>query len=396
MRQDHFRGMGIARRAEGLVRLELCGPQPEAVLNACALEDLEVAGAESVDAYTIRLTINAGELSRFRQLAQRCRCEATVLAEQGGKRIWRLVKRRMALAFLAAAVGLTLLLSSLFVWEIDVVGAESLSRGRILRTLDECGLKSGCFWPGLETDTMRSQLLTRMPELAWAAVNVSGSRATVLLLERTEAPEIDREEDSADLIASHSGVVSELSVLRGRPLVSPGSAVLPGEMLVSGTVGTLNGTVRRLGARGAVMADTWYERIALCPQIVGKAERSGSPRNRFAIELGGRRINFYRNSGKAIDGYDKIVHESMLGVKGLFALPIRFVREEYVRFVQESGTEPDSVTVQHRLYDALAAEIDGEIRSATYTVSEENGLMTVTMRAHCRENIARREKNDQT
>ena len=389
MRQDHFRGMGIGRRTAGLVRLELCGAQPESVLNACAHDGLRIMALRSIDPYTVALTINARDLPRFRELAQRCQCEAETVAEQGGVRVWRMLGRRRMLVFFAALAGLALLFSSLFVWEIDVVGAGSLSRGRVLRTLAECGLETGSFWPGLSSDTLRSRLLTRMPELAWAAVNVSGSRATVLLLERTDAPEIDREDNAVDLVAAHGGVVSELSVLRGRALVSPGNAVLPGEVLVSGTVENLNGTAREIGARGSVMADTWYERIALCPLEEGQKGHFRGVRNRFAVKLADKRINFYIFGGKPIDGCDKIVHETVLGMKGLFALPIRFVREEYIHYAQQAGAETDSEAMQRRLYDTLASEIDGEILSATYTVSEENGLLTVTMRAHCRENIAR-------
>ena len=389
MRQDLFRGMGIGKRAGGLVVLEVCAPQPEALLNLCARDGLQLLRTERLDGFTLHVTLRERELPRMEDLARRCQCEVKILARTGGTRVQKLLKRRSVIALLVLSAALMLMASSLFVWEIDVIGAEEVSRGKILRTLAECGLEQGCFWPGLSTDSLRGMLLTRMPELAWASVNISGSRATVLLLERTEAPEIDRESDAADLIASHSGVISSLSVLRGRALVAPGSAVLPGETLVSGTVENLNGTLRTLGAKGKVTADTWYERTALCPLPAEQKGRGKTVRNRFAIRLGDRRINFYISSGNPIDGCDKIVHESVLGVNGLFALPVCLVREQYVRLTPQSAEGADSAAMQQRLYDALAEEIDGEILSVSYTVSENDGLLAVTMHAHCRENIAR-------
>ena len=52
------------------------------------------------------------------------------------------------------------------------------------------------------------------------------------------------------------------------------------------------------------------------------------------------------------------------------------------------GGAPSAEELQRRLYDSLAAAIDGEILSASFAVSEEKGLLCVTMRARCREDIA--------
>ena len=388
MRKNLFSGMGIGRRTRGLVRLELCGAQPEAVLNACALEGVSLMALESVDSYTLRVTVFEKERQQFEQLARRCYCDTSFLAAGGGSKDRALLLRRRWLWLFALLAAALLCVSSLFIWEIDVVGAQTLSRGAVLRALADCGVESGCFWPSLSVDAVRSCLLNSLPELAWVSVNVRGSRAVVLLLERTDVPEIDREDGAVDLIASRSGIVSRLSVLRGRALVEPGSSVVEGEVLVSGTVDSLTGAPRTLRAKASVMADTWYESTAFCPLDAEQKGRERTLRNRFALKIGDRRINFYFSSGKPIDGCDKIIHETTLGVSGLFALPLRLVREEYIRCERPEAEQDMSKLLQQRLYEQLAAHIDGEICSASYAVSAENGLLAVTLRAHCLENIA--------
>ena len=47
----------IDRRIKGTVRLEVCGACPETVLNACAMNALELMELESIDACTLRLTV---------------------------------------------------------------------------------------------------------------------------------------------------------------------------------------------------------------------------------------------------------------------------------------------------------------------------------------------------
>ncbi len=378
----------IEKRLRGALRYELSGVQPEALLNACALEGLAFGELEIVDAYTLRLTLPEGEKARFEALAPRCRCEVRLLSAEGGSRDRRLLRRRLPLLLIALAVLLTLLLSSFFIWEIELVGGEGLSRGELLRALEESGVAPGTFVPALDADAVRGRMLARVPELAWMTVNVRGSRARVVLLPRSEKPEIYRESDAADIVAARTGIVTRVSVLAGKALVRPGQAVLRGETLVSGTLDSLTNAPRAVRARAEVLAETWYEITAVSPAQTRKTEGSGRKIVRWALCFGKTRVNFYGKGGKALDGYDRIIRVVTPGVEGLFSLPLRLVREELCPYDSAPGGAPPAEELQRRLYDALAAQVDGEILSAAFSVSDDGGLLCVTMRAHCREDIA--------
>ena len=283
----------IERRIKGALRYELCGVQPEALLNACALEGLPFSELEIVDAYTLRLTIPEDERARLEALAPRCRCELRPLGGTGGRTARRALRRRWPLLLAAALLLLGLLVSSLFIWEIELIGRESLSRGLLLRALEDAGVAPGACRPGLDADEVRSRVLERVPELAWMTVNVRGSRASVLLLERSDKPEIYREKDAADVTAKCAGIVRRVSVLNGRPLVRPGQAVLRGETLVSGVMDSLTNAPRGVRARAEVLADTWYEITALCPAGRLKETDGGTAQRRYALVVGKTRVNFY-------------------------------------------------------------------------------------------------------
>ena len=379
----------MEKRLAGALRYELIAVQPEALLNESAAEGIPFSELEIIDAYTLRLTIPESERKRLEALAPRCRCELRLIAQSGGSRDRRLLRYRLPLLIAALLVLLGILASSLFIWDIELVGAEELSRGRLLRALEDCGVAPGTFRFSLDTDEVRGKMLEKVPELAWMSVNVRGSRAGVLLLARSEKPEIYREEDAADVVAAAPGVVLRVSVLNGKPLVQAGQAVLRGETLVSGTLDSLTNAPRYVRAMAEVQAETLYEITACSPAQSAKSQGGGRSLTRFALCLGKTRVNFYGKSGKALDGYDKIIRETVLGVPGLFVLPVRLVREELRPYESRPGGAPQAEELQARLYEALAARIDGEILAAAFTVSEEDGLLCVTMRARCRENIAR-------
>ena len=380
----------IDRKLRGAVRFELCGACPESVLNACAMQALELMDLESVDACTVRLTVFENRAEEFQALARRCMCETEKLSQSGGSKSRRLVKRRMLLLIFALLTAGLLFLSSLFIWDIQVLGCQKLTQAQVLRALSGCGVEQGSFRFGLNSDLVRSRVLVELPEIAWMTVNVRGSRATVLILEREEKPEIVAEADAADLVAAKTGVIARMSVLNGKAQVSPGQAVVEGELLVSGTMDSITALPRLVRASGSVTADTWYDLSAYCPaEETGKTDETKKT-FRFALKIGKKRINFYFSGGNDIDGCDKIIHEYKLGVEGLFLLPVSLIREEICRYEtapkSSSGAEEE---MRQTLYAYLSAAVDGEILSANYSVSESEGLLCVTLHAHCLENIAR-------
>ena len=89
-----------------------------------------------------------------------------------------------------------------------------------------------------------------------------------------------------------------------------------------------------------------------------------------------------------LDGYDKIVHEYNLGIKGLFATPVSLVREELIRTKTEPGPAAEEERMKRQLLELLTRRIDGEVLSESFRVEREDGLLKVSMTARCLENIA--------
>lgn len=384
----------LERTMWGYCRVEVCGAFPETVLNACAMQALELWDMKCEDDHTLRFCVYERDIPALEDIARRCMCDMSVLGTAGGStrrrflknHVWLLVSLLVALGILAA--------SSLFIWDIDVYGCDELSEGEVLRALSDCGVDCGAYWPALSVDMIRADMLTRLPELAWMTVNVSGSRAIVLVEERVEKPEIYIESAGADIVAARTGIIRRLSVLNGTPLVGTGQSVTAGETVISGTMESLSRDARYVRAQGGVTADTWYELSAVCPaQMQEKTPRAGV-RRRFALKFGKSRYNFYFSSGNTVDGCDKIIHNYNAGIRGLFVLPVTLVVEE-LRPYRLSGTVPaDTAAMGARLEARLTDGLRGVVLSSSVTEGDNGGLAVVTLRAACRENIAQVKVND--
>ena len=164
----------IYEKLRGRLRVEICGAYGEGLLNAAALSAIELWDIECVDDLTLRMNVYEPDYPQLQALAEKCMCEIKTISAKGGSRDRKLIKRRWGLLAFLLAAALLLFASSLFVWEIDVVGNEKLSRGQVLRALSRCGVDCGSCRYSISADLVRSQMMQELPELGWMTVNISG------------------------------------------------------------------------------------------------------------------------------------------------------------------------------------------------------------------------------
>lgn len=381
--------MGIYERITGEVYAEISGAFPGSVLNAAAAQGIELKMLEYADETSLRLRFSERDMPVMEDIIRRCMCDITVLSIFGGSKTGALIKHRLRLLLFILPAICALICSSLFIWEIDIRGNEALSDGEILRALSEAGVDYGSFWPGMNVETIRSDTQMRLPEIGWMAINVSGSRAVVLVRERREKPEIYSAREASDIIASRTGIIRRVSTLNGMALAQIGDAVTEGEMLISGTMDSVANGSRYVCAKGSVIADTWYEHSSITPLDAELKTPHRFSLNRFAFIIGKKRINLYLSSGKTIDECDKIICEYKLGVKGLFALPVTLVREKLTRYDCTAGCDADTAAMRQRLTDTLRSRVIGEINSMSFSEGNYDGVYVLTLRAHCTEEIGK-------
>lgn len=380
-------------KLRGSARVELRGAEPERLLERCLREGLDLYQAERPEACTLRAALRQEDLPALERIAQGCGFSLELLSLSGGKQTGRLLRRRRVLLLSLLLMGAILAASQLFVWQFRVLGCEKLSRGQVLRALADCGVEPGTFAPGIRQELVRSRMLNLLPELEWMTVNVSGSRATVLVRERRETPGL-RERRPADIAASRSGVIRSVTVLEGQTLVGPGDAVLEGETLVSGTMESLTQPPRQLRAMAEIRAETWRELIAVCPLEMLQLREPGASSRRFALVLGKNLFNLGKNQGKGLDECDKIVHEYTVGAEGLFSLPLRLRMEERRALLPTDAEARRTGEMEQALLRRLAEETDGEILETSFSAGRRDGLLIVTLQAHCLENIAQTKEFD--
>ena len=391
----------LVNYARGWVRLVVCGPFPERLLNLCAQRGVTFWGVEWLDGQTLRLTLLRRDMDGLEELARRAGCTVEIEQRAGLPSFLARFRRRYAFLLGLALSVLCVCLLSNFVLTIEVTGNQQVPDAVILSQLRRLGLRTGVYGPKLDVKQIALDTQLALEELSWVSVNLYGTRVQVVVRERVKPPELLEEKGVSDLVADVGGVILRVDAVEGQAKVKPGDTVSPGEVLISGTV-TMEGPqysnvpsrYLHVRAAGAVWARSWRTVSAQIPVTAAVKEYTGADKSRWSVTLFDQRINFYGNSSISWADYDKISKTYTAVLPGGQVLPLSATRE-LLRQWTPARVQVDMVAAQDLLERQLRTRLeqlvgeDGRVVAVDWSARIADGILTVTGVAECEEQIAR-------
>lgn len=391
----------------GYVELEVSGAFPERLLNLCAQNRLQFWKLCWLDetSFTFRVTLQ--DRKRLEELADRSMCElreksrrgAAVAAERIAAHRWGFL---VGLAVCFAAVNFL----SRFLLVIDVVGNETTPTAVILSQLQRVGVRPGAYGPSIPEKEAANAALLGLPELSYLAVNIYGTRAEVVVREAEKRPELLDEDTPADIVAEADGIIEDIQTEAGRAMFQDGDVVARGEVLITGEIdlkepegGTVDLGRLVVHASGTVTARTWRTLEETIPLAAAGKAYTGEERKGYGLKILWFDLDFFENSSILQGRYDKITRTEQLAPFGR-PVPV-WVTTTTLRPYNLEERSVDGEEAALRLEQVLSARLEklmaaghGEVLHTDLVTKEEDGLLTVTLLAECREEIGRTVERD--
>jgi len=386
----------------GYVELEAAGAFPERLLNLCAQERLQFWRLDWIDETSFTFRIALKDRKRLDELAQRSMCEVTEKARRGAAAVAQGILRRRwgfvaGLAFCFVAVGFL----SRFLLVIEVTGNETVPTAVILSQLQRVGVRPGAYGPAILEREAANEALLGLPELSYLAINIYGTRAEVVVHEAEKKPKLLDEDTPTDVVARADGIIEDIQAGSGRALFQDGDIVAKGEVLISGDLdlkepeyGTVDLGHLIVHAEGTVTARTWRTLEETVPlTAMGKAY-TGEERRGYGIKFLWLDLDLSQNSSISQGRYDKITKTEQLALFGR-PLPLWLTTTTLRGYeLEERAVDPEEAAL--RLEQVLTARLgelmeanQGEVIQSDLVAREEDGRLTVTLLAECREEIGR-------
>ncbi len=269
---------------------------------------------------------------------------------------------------------LVFILSSM-IWSVTVSGGESYTDKQIIDIFASYGVKPGVFADNIDVDYVQDSVVESNPDIIWCSVNIVGSRAFIEIRESVKTPDMHTDDNPSNIVAPCDGVLTRLEVYSGEGVVSVGSAVLKGQLLISGTLERTDGSVKAVNADGKVE----IRRNDFLSFAVGENDPRFSVKEmkpRSSVYFFGLKIPL----GITRDCDKKSRTEKLLTANGV-TLPVGTVTDRFL-FLQPGNSPLDSPNLlllagyeyfKNEKNTVLGCEI--ESRALSYSI--ENGVCTV-------------------
>ena len=376
----------------GAVRFRCQSLAPERVLNLCAVHEIPFWDVkwETPEQFTL-YTTREGAL-RLEEAAAECGAVLRRLEERGAPAALGRMRRRYVLW---CALGLLLALygyGSLFIWDFQVTGNDTVPTEKILRALEHNGVAIGTRSLSFDQEELRNHVLLELGDISWLSVNVKGCTAHVQVVERRRPPEIVDRSRPANVVAARDGLVTKLEALDGRALVAAGAVVTRGQLLISGVSDSPSDGVRFMRGSGRVYARTWYTLSVLVPLTTAEKTGEGETARRVALDVGKQRIKIYGKGSMLGVGCDKIITYHPVTLPFGLRLPLTLVVEETTArdtaAVErtEAQAKAEGQAQLLRQLETMLTEGGTVVRTEFSTARQADGLL-VTLAAECAEEI---------
>ena len=394
----------MLKKAVKLLRGSVCvrakSAYPERMLNLCSARGIEFWDVRWIDDTALSFCVARGDLCALRRAAEGCGAEVSIERTAGTPFFFARLRRRRALFAGGILCAALLLVNSLFIWDFEVTGNETVPTETILHALREHGVHRGTFIYSFRSQDICNRVLPELKDLCWVAVNVRGCKAYVQVRERVRAPERVNESEPTNVIAAKPGLITKVRALDGEKRVLPGTSVQQGQLLIAGVVDTggtekPSVTTRFLAGKGEVWARTWYDLTVRVPLTYEKKVYTGKEKRSHTLIWGENRLKIGAKGSSICNvDCDKIKNQTQWTLFGLFALPVTWETETLLPYELEitPRSRADAEAQGKDVLETYLAALLGETGSVTqrrFSTAVEGDTLVVTLSAECEEQIGK-------
>lgn len=394
----------MLKKAVKLLRGSVCvrakSAYPERMLNLCSARGIEFWDVRWIDDTALSFCVARGDLRALRRAAEGCGAEVSIERTAGTPFFFARLRRRHALFAGGILCAALLLVNSLFIWDFEVTGNETVPTETILHALREHGVHRGTFIYSFRSQDICNRVLPELKDLCWVAVNVRGCKAYVQVRERVRAPERVNESKPTNVIAAKPGLITKVRALDGEKRVLPGTSVQQGQLLIAGVVDTggtekPSVTTRFLAGKGEVWARTWYDLTVRVPLTYEKKVYTGKEKRSHTLIWGENRLKIGAKGSSICNvDCDKIKNQTQWTLFGLFALPVTWETETLLPYELEvtPRSRADAEVQGKDVLETYLAALLGEAGSVTqrrFSTAVEGDTLVVTLSAECEEQIGK-------
>ena len=343
----------------GYLRISIEGYYIERFINMCTNNKILIWNLKREKGVKLYLNIDIKDFYKAIKIAKKLKCKIKILKKRGIPFIINKYKKRKIFVISLIIISLTLYISSIYIWNIDIIVEDNLKLENIEEDLKLAGLQTGIRKKEIKTEEIINQIRLKRNDISWVGIKLEGTNAIVKIVKAKQAPELLDEKDYCNIVAKKAGTITKIIAQNGTAIVKNGEYVEQGQVLIEGTMeGKYTGKryVHSLGEVEAIVKYTKERKIYL-----NEVEnvKTGNKEKKYRIKINNFQINFYKTLSK-FKIYDTIEENKKLKIFSNLYLPIsitEIINEELAEDSKKYTVEEAIEKGTQQLKEEIEAEI---------------------------------------
>ena len=321
----------------GYLRIEVEGYFIEKLINLSSNKSILLWNSKREKSTLLYTNISIKDYRKIVKIAKKTKCRIKIKEKKGLPFIFNKYRKRKIFFLSLCLIVVGIVILSNFIWNIELTGNTNISKEELIAVLEQEGLKVGTAKNKINTKEIVSKVRLDRNDLAWIGIELKGTNALVKVVEADKKPDIIKEEEYCNIVATKPGVIVKTNAINGTSLVKQGDTVNKGTILIAGWLeGKYTGT-RYVHANGEIIAKVWYEekqKVEL-NQVISK--ENGNSENKYSVKINNFQINFYKTLSK-FEKYDTIGETKKIKMFSDFYLPIEITKITNKELIEERLT----------------------------------------------------------
>ena len=268
--------LSFFRFLKGYVRIRVTGFSTERFMNLCSNYGIILWGITPGQNY-YEMYISRSGFFRLKPIVRKTGTRVYILKKTGFPFVWFKWKKRKVFLIGPFACIVSLLFLSRFVWAIELNGNQMLTEDMFADFLVKNQIEQGMSRDDVDIDSLEKALRNEYNFITWTSAKIEGTKLVVNIKENSAYINYDREnpveevqDETWNYVSTVDGVIDSIVTRQGVPLVTKGSVVKTGDVVISGTIPIMGDdqvakNYRYVGADGDVYISYIYpysDRIA--------------------------------------------------------------------------------------------------------------------------------------
>ncbi len=380
----------------GYLRISIEGYYIERFINICKKRNITIWNLKRNKNTMLFFNVRIKEFKEVCKIVKQLNCKLKIRSKKGLPFLMYKYKKRKAFAILLIIVVFIIGLSSMYVWNVDIIEENNQELPNIRQDIEEAGIKLGTLKSKINSKETINKIRLKRNDVAWMGIEKKGTNIIVKLVKADQKPEIVDTNEYCNIVSDKTGVITKINAQNGTANVKVGDTINKGDILINGWMEGKYTGIRYVHAKGEIEAKVWYTKNKKIPYILTQTRETGNQENKYSLKINNFEINFLKKYSK-FEIYDTIETDSKFRIFSDFYLPISVVKttfKEKENYTQKYTLEEAKTLGIEELQEELKKEIKDEkkiVNKNINTYEKEDGV-EIYVTYEVLENIGTNEK----